>query len=94
MIDVEIPKHTVIQYVRNKKRIPYGVLVALKNSDGFTCGYSLCNKKDRFSKKMALKIAFGRANITNQDSVVAVPHEVRKMIPAFFDRCKRYYKPL
>jgi len=92
MTDLTIPKFTVIQYVRNKKRVPYGVLVAVKVPEGFACGYSICNKKDRFSKQMALKIALGRAIITNIIGANDSPHEVRKMLPAFFDRCKRYYK--
>jgi hypothetical protein len=92
MTDLTIPKFTVIQYVRNKKRVPYGVLVAMKVGSGFICGYSLCNKKDFFNKKMALKIAIGRANTCSVVIEKALPHEVRKMLPAFFDRCKRYYK--
>jgi len=60
-----IPKNTVIQYVRHKggkkKNVPYGVVVAVKNADtGFNVGYSLCNKKDKFCKAMALRIALGR----------------------------------
>lgn len=93
MVDVQIPKHTVIQYVRDKKRVPYGVLVAVKSGLGFTCGYSLCNKKDRFSKRLALKIALGRAN---EDSIQTLssngPHEIRKVFPEFFNRCVKYYK--
>jgi hypothetical protein len=91
MTDLTIPKFTVIQYVRNKKRVPYGVLVAFKVGSGFICGYSLCNKNDRFNKKMALKIAIGRAN-TRSVIIEEAPHDIRKMLPAFFDRCKRYYK--
>lgn len=96
-----IPKHTVIQYVRNKKGVPRGVLVAVKNGNfvghqGFKIGYSLCNKKDRFSKKMALDIAIGRA-IGSDLMVQRVkaggwPHEVSKMYDAFMDRCIKYYK--
>lgn len=94
MVDFEIPKHTVIQYVRDKKRIPRGVIVAVKHFNGFICGYSLCNKKDRFSKKMALKIAIGRANIISSSVVedTNIPHEVRRVIPSFVERCKKYYK--
>lgn len=90
MNDVVIPKFTVIQYVRDKKRVPRGVIVAVKSSEfGFVCGYSLCNKKDRFNKRMALKIAIGRAetHLTTE-----APHEIRKMLPTFLDRCKKYYK--
>lgn len=91
MEDVKIPQFTVIQYVRGRKNIPHGVVVAVKVSDGFRLGYSLCNKKDRFNKRMALKIALGRAE-TNQMVGSETPHPVRKMMPAFLDRCKRYYK--
>ena len=79
MKDYYIPKHTVIQYVRDKKGIPYGVVVAIKSENGFDIGYSLCRKNDRFSKDMALKIAIGRAEL----SVGDLPHSVRHMLPAF-----------
>lgn len=93
MADFEIPKHSVIQYVRDKKRIPYGVIVAVKNSQGFTVGYSQCNKKDRFNKRMALKIAISRATDTGWNACHGVdPHAIDKMIPAFVERCKKYYK--
>lgn len=96
-----IPKHTVIQYVRNKKGVPRGVLVAVKNGNfvghqGFKIGYSLCNKKDRFSKKMALDIAIGRARRAISSNRVVVgassfPCEISKMYNTFFDRCLKYY---
>lgn len=100
MEDVIIPQHTVIQYIRCKKNIPHGVLVAIKTPEGFRIGYSLCNKKDRFNKNMALKIAIGRAEFVNSRDVGSPatgaehypPHPVRKMVPAFWDRCKKYYK--
>lgn len=104
MKDYTIPKHTVIQYVRDKKGVPYGVVVAVKVEDSYRLGYSLCNKKDRFSKDMALKIALGRAEMSGDSDfafstcggfmgeATKVPHPVRKMIPAFTDRCKKYYR--
>jgi len=91
MEDVTIPQHSVIQYVRSRKNIPHGVLVAIKTDDGFRMGYSLCNKKDRFNKRMALKIALGRAEI-QADEVRVLPHPVARMVPAFTSRCKKYYK--
>ena len=84
-----LPKYTIIQYIRDKKRIPCGVLVAVKNLDGYNIGYSLCSKYDRFEKKMALKIALGRANIGDNSTT---PNIVSKMLPEFVNRCKRYYK--
>jgi|694.fasta_scaffold06007_7 hypothetical protein len=91
-----IPKFTVIQYLRNKKRVPYGVLVAVKDENilhrGYAFGYSLCNKKDKFNKAMALKVALGRANVDGMKANDNPPHDVRRAAPSFFDRCKKYYK--
>lgn len=84
-----IPKYTVIQYIRDKNNNPRGVLVAVKHENGFRIGYSLCNKKDRFNKNMALKIALGRANAMSDGPI---PHPVDRMLEEFTNRCKRYYK--
>lgn len=109
MENVTIPQYTVIQYVRGRRNIPHGVIVAVKVSDGFRLGYSLCCKRDRFNKRMALKIALGRtetnATVTSWPTALAesphlqrdaigdpIPHPVKKMLPSFLDRCKRYYK--
>ena len=87
----DIPKYTIIEYIRDKSRIPYGVLIAVKSPDGYNIGYSLCNKKDRFNKRMALKIAIGRANFSS-DCVDSLPYVIAKKIPTFIERCKKYYK--
>jgi hypothetical protein len=90
---MSLPQYTIIQYLRHKNKIPYGVLVAVKAEDGCRIGYSLCNKNDRFEKKMALKIAIGRANFNyvfgkNAD----MPYAITKALPQFIERCGRYYK--
>lgn len=96
-VAVEIPKYTVIQYVRHKggkkKNVPYGVIVGVKIEEGFGVGYSLCNKKDRFNKKMALKIAIGRVYQGNciGEGLGGVPNDVRRMAPGFIRRCNKYY---
>lgn len=96
MGDLSIPNHTVIQYVRNKKRIPYGVIVAVKDEDqGYRIGFSLCNKKDHFNKKMALKIAIGRAFLKGSaysSCYDSAPRDVSRMFYIFNNRCKKYYK--
>jgi hypothetical protein len=48
----------LIQYYRTKKGKPKGVIVTL--SAGIY-GWSLCSKRDTFSKKEGLSIAIGRA---------------------------------
>lgn len=83
-----IPKHSIISYIRNRKGKPVGVLVAVKNEQGYSVGYSLCCKRDRFCKEMGLRIALGRANGTAEP----VPHPVRRALPEFTARCQRYYR--
>jgi hypothetical protein len=89
--------------ISSSKRIdaPYGVMVAVKNSDGtFNTGYSLCNRRDRFNKKRALKIAIDRAvayrhpgyQAVNEKGEAYMPHDVSKLFSEFVARCKKYYK--
>lgn len=85
------PKHSVIQYFR-RKNAPRGALVAIKTQDGFRVGYSLCRKGDRFNKKMAIQIAIGRANHAHSEESTNIPREIRKIIPEFTQRCRKYYK--
>lgn len=91
---IMIPKHTIIQYIRYNNGDPRGVLVAVKFENNFRIGYSLCNKKDRFSKDMALKIALGRAYTGNPNCVIPLgtPHPINKALGEFASRCKKYYK--
>jgi hypothetical protein len=86
---MSLPKYTIVQYIRDKNRIPTGVLVAVKSLEGYNIGYSLCSKYDRFEKKMALRIAVGRANFGDNSTM---PYAVAKSMPSFLDRCKKYYK--
>jgi len=95
MNDIEIPKYTIISYVRDGKGRPRGAIVAVRgeNGEGFRVGYSLCNKIDRFSKSMAVKIALGRAAAGRPPGSEGepLPHLIRRNIPAFLERCARYY---
>lgn len=88
---MQTPTHSVVQYVRNKKK-PHGALVAIKTSDGFRIGYSLCRKGDRFKKKMAVQIAIGRATHSHAEASQDLPREIKKMMPLFAERCRKYYK--
>ena len=92
---MNLPKYTIIKYIRNRKKVPYGVLVAVKNPEGYNIGYSLCSKHDRFEKSMALRIAIGRANFSSQSILddQNIPRDIIKAIPDFVNRCERYYKP-
>lgn len=93
MTEIEIPKHTIISYVRDNKGRPRGALIAVReeNGKGYKVGYSLCNKLDRFSKAMAVKIALGRAEVAPAREEETLPHLIRRNITAFLQRCERYY---
>jgi hypothetical protein len=89
---MNVPQYTIIKYIRDKNKIPQGVLVAIKTGDGYNIGYSLCNKYDRFEKRMALEIAVGRANTNTIAFAQNLPHVVAKNLPDFLIRCAKYYK--
>ena len=84
-------KNSVIQYVRNSKGKPLGVLVAVKSEDEFRVGYSLCCSRDRFKKETGLHIAFGRADVWSSIPE-EIPRDILRLLPDFVARCKKYYK--
>ena len=95
-----IPKNTVIKYLRDNKGNPRGVIVAVRLPSGeVSVHYSYCNKKDKFTKDMALKIALGRAYASsplpltdmNDLDFSKIPHQVNREISAFNQRVQKYY---
>lgn len=93
----------IVEYVRDKKRRPYGVLYAYPEGSEVRIGFSKCNtKKDKFNKELGIEIAKERAkkrNITdskyfksNNCPTENIPKDVLKSLPIFIKRCKKYYK--
>lgn len=76
---------------RGKKPDRCGILIAIKSDKplGFSIGWSLCNKKDKFCKYMGLAIAYGRAEI---GSKVNIPYSILNFYQRFLVRCGKYYK--
>jgi len=94
MNDITVPAYTLISYARNKKGDPIGVLVAKRrgNNGDFTIGYSQCRKGDKFSKKLGLKIALGRCENGSYEVLDRMPHNLRRNLSSFIQRCEKYYK--
>jgi hypothetical protein len=80
----------LIEFLRNSKREPIGCVVAIdKNS----IGISLLNPKDEFDRKLAKKIAIGRAELGILPFIPSrkealVENALRRMA----DRAGRYFK--
>ena len=89
-----VPPYSLVTYYRDKKNNPHGVLVAIPSGDngGFNVGFAQCRKTDKFSKKMGLNIALGRAKVEHLESWDNAPHNLRKMLPSFVKRCEKYYQ--
>lgn len=60
----------IVQYIRDGRNQRIGVVVAILDADGnVSIGTSVCNKKDRFKKDLALEIALGRAEIGSNSTL-------------------------
>jgi hypothetical protein len=81
----------IIQFVRNKKRQPVGIVVARKHPDGHVClGWSRCCRLDRFNKNLGLELARGRT--LGWVGNYRVPGDVKKVLETMKDRASRYFK--
>lgn len=80
----------LVSYYRDKKRNPRGAVVGLRTPDGrLVVGWSLCCKRDQFSKSKARVIAEGRALV---GSTVAVPAPLVPLIEDMEVRVRKYFK--
>lgn len=98
-------KHALIKYIRRKptreidgkkiKASPVGVLLAdrVPNPDGASediqIGWSLCNRRDLFSRETGLKIAARRMSVNRYDNI---PDSMKEELKKFKQRCERYFK--
>lgn len=80
----------LIEYIRAEDRQPIGCIVAIdKNS----IGISLLNPKDEFDRKLAKKIAIGRAELGILPFIPSRKEElVENALRRMADRAGRYFK--
>jgi hypothetical protein len=94
------PCNDIRTYTRDAKGTPNGVIIATKSTrEGhkYHIGWSKANTKlDKFDKHMALQIAIGRLKAAEDLGAAYIPkgmpHQIRKQIDRFIDRCDRYFK--
>lgn len=85
--------NSLVQFVRDRKGQPRGMVVATVIDNTIRFGWSYTNTKagDRFNKTRAFQIAHGRAE-TGQGNKVVTPHSVYKVMNQLAVRAERYYK--
>jgi hypothetical protein len=86
---------SLVQFVRDRKGQPRGLVVATTIDDTIRLGWSYTNTKagDRFNKERAYKIAFGRAEFGKSQNVTT-PRSVVKVLNQISKRAVKYYKDL
>lgn len=90
----------LIQYVRGENGRLVGVMYAEPNGSVINIGWSKCNDKDKFDKKLGLTIAIQRSRAKyklerdingTQRYVNYVPLAMIKPLYSFYKRAERYY---
>jgi hypothetical protein len=87
-------------YTRDAKGNPTGIIIATKSTRPgmkYVIGWSKTNTNvDKYDKSKALQIAVYRLKGAEDKNVPylthKMPHQVRKLIDRFNDRCTRYFK--
>ena len=92
-------KELLIEYIRDSKKNPIGVVVA---NGASKIGWSLCNIKsgDKFNKEIALTIAIARANtikLLDSDNRIKyyennIPRSILNNIFKMVIRSNKYFK--
>ena len=87
----------IYEYMKDKYGHRKGVVCATSK---IGIGWSLCNKKDRFNRDFALKIAEGRARkyekivqeVDEDGYEIKVPDSIYPLFEKMVDRAERYYQ--
>ena len=85
--------NTLMQFVRDRRGQPRGIVVATVIDNSIRMGWSYTNTKagDRFNKQRGLQIALGRAD-TGVGMRVKIPHNVEKVLEKMARRADAFYK--
>jgi hypothetical protein len=76
----------LVSYVKDNKGHRIGCVVAIEKG---MIGYSLCCKRDKFSKELGLQIATQRAKLNR---INAIPHSIQDDYNKMYRRSILYFK--
>ncbi len=93
MVEV-VEEKSVVEYIKNPKKNLNGCMIGIKVDDEYFIGFSKCSPLDKFNKKIAYEIAYGRAKMFTGSRNLSdcMPSSYRKKFIEFNDRCRRYFK--
>jgi hypothetical protein len=89
--------HVIVEYKRNSKKMPVGVVVATGSG---IIGWSLCSQADTFNKAFGLNIALNRAikieslpSFMREEFILEkIPNSLIKLYVKVLERSKAYFK--
>lgn len=81
----------MLQYLRNNKGQPIGVMYAEKKGDSFVVGWSKCCDKEWFNKRIGIAIAKQRAG-WERKPIIHVPYMLVDPLAKFYKRAAKYFK--
>jgi hypothetical protein len=76
--------------VNNWRGAPYGVVVAIKHEGDIYIGWSRSSPRDKFNKKVGLRLAIERAS--KNVRIDEVHEDMRDWVTRMADRAARYYQ--
>jgi len=93
-----MPDMQLIHYLRKGKTsetigVPIGLLLGTKLGSGIVkVSWSFCHRKDSFTKRTARIKATARTFFPEGMDRRNIPHPILKAMPAFIERCARYFR--
>ena len=83
-------QNILVEYYRDKKGAPKGVVVAVKIDNESFIGWSMCHRRDVFCKSRALDMAVGRA--LAYGGVSFAPISLHPLMLRMMSRAKKYFR--
>lgn len=89
-------KTVIKEYIRDEKRNPIGVVVAVRIGNDVNYGYSLCAPGDKFNKGLGEHIATKRASldVVNLPEVDGRYNKVTTALLRLSNRAVRFFKDI